>query len=97
MTSQTNTLIDRVKKLYVKTKKKSFRFKYIAMYNKGMEKFFDGKTTKFYDYFGITLNHIVKAVIRGGRENLENILTVSREKEDSSFWDLSSLLVRFTR
>ena len=85
-------MIDRVKKFYVKSKKKSFRFKYISMYNKGMEKFFDNKTTSFYDHYGITLNHIAKAVIRGGRDNLENLLRVSREKEDSSFFKINALL-----
>ncbi|KAM3139431.1 hypothetical protein pb186bvf_008456 [Paramecium bursaria] len=97
LTQQTTTLIDRVQKLYLKTKKKSFRFKYIAMYNKGMDKFFDGKTTRFYDSYGITQNHIIKSVIRGGRDNIDNMIMKTDVKDDDSIFNFNQIMEKFTR
>ena len=67
------------------------------MYNQGMDKFFDGKTTRFYSYFGITQSHIIKSVIRGGRDNIENMLTISDAKNEETIFNINVMMEKFTR
>lgn len=41
--------------------------------------------------------HVVKSVIRGGRDNIENMLLKSDAKDEDSIYNINTLLEKFTR